>query len=80
MRDPAGNMLHPNGMMTAPPLDSVTGWLGGVSWGGESGQWDPVITENQKIIGVPEGPAAEILDTITRPLQPLTGDTSLGFS
>ncbi len=23
--------------------------------GGESGQWDPVITENQKTIGVPEG-------------------------
>jgi arylsulfatase A-like enzyme len=52
--------LTPDGQQgPAGPFDRwPTGWGFDYFWGflgGESGQWDPVITENQKTIGVPEG-------------------------
>jgi arylsulfatase A-like enzyme len=52
--------MTPDGQQgPAGPFDRwPTGWGFDHFWGflgGESGQWDPVITENQKAIGVPEG-------------------------
>jgi arylsulfatase A-like enzyme len=52
--------LTPDGQQgPAGPFDRwPNGWGFDYFWGflgGESGQWDPVITENQKTIGVPEG-------------------------
>lgn len=52
--------MTPDGQQgPAGPFDRwPTGWGFDYFWGflgGESGQWDPVITENQKTIGVPEG-------------------------
>jgi arylsulfatase A-like enzyme len=52
--------MTPDGQQgPAGPFDRwPTGWGFDYFWGflgGESGQWDPVVTENQKTIGVPEG-------------------------
>ena len=52
--------MTPDGQQgPAGPFDRwPTGWGFDYFWGflgGESGQWDPVITENQKTIGVPKG-------------------------
>jgi arylsulfatase len=52
--------LTPDGQQgPAGPFDRwPTGWGFDYFWGflgGESGQWDPVITENQKTTGVPQG-------------------------
>jgi arylsulfatase A-like enzyme len=52
--------MTPDGQQgPAGPFDRwPNGWGFDYFWGflgGESGQWDPVITENQKTIGVPEG-------------------------
>lgn len=52
--------MTPDGQQgAAGPFDRwPNGWGFDYFWGflgGESGQWDPVITENQKTVGVPEG-------------------------
>jgi arylsulfatase len=52
--------MTPDGQQgPAGPFDRwPNGWGFDYFWGflgGESGQWDPMITENQKTIGVPEG-------------------------
>jgi arylsulfatase A-like enzyme len=56
--------LTPDGQQgPAGPFDRwPSGWGFDYFWGflgGESGQWDPLITENQKTIGVPEGPGGK---------------------